>query len=286
MKYLILIFIPFLLIAQPIQNKHKSVISRLNVEAGGGGAYIPDIVYVDTSNTGSAGAQTLTFDHWGSIASGHTIFLFLFKELSAVDDQWGTGADTVNEAGWNFYTCKTITSGDAAPDISIGVFYKIATGSESGSFTVQAAESDEQCGFYVVMDSVNSSNVVNAIGDTTGVRGGENASEIVVDSTVTTANNCLAVGLVNVRGTGNFNETPDTLYASAGWSIESPYVPFGTYLVAANRISPYNAGGVIAIKDMVTAGTTGFLTLTYGFPEDTGNDGAIGFIIAIEGINP
>lgn len=52
MKYLILIFIPFLLIAQPIQNKHKSVISRMNVVGGEPPAGETGDIFADDFETG------------------------------------------------------------------------------------------------------------------------------------------------------------------------------------------------------------------------------------------
>jgi len=274
LKYLITFILLSSLGFAQIQQQHLSVIARKNVAVGGGGAGIPDIIYADSAFTISAGADTLGFDHWESIEANQFIMLVLFKEASASAGQWGTGADTVSEAGWTFVYSTVETS---AGDNAIGVFTKVATGSETGHFTVHAKEVDEASGWYFVLDSVNVADPINIIGDTTVIYGAANASSITLESATTDANNCLAFGLDGVRGLANFAYSDSISVSDSGWEF---------YKLAFNRISGFTAGGMIALKDMPTLGATGTVVMYSGYPADTGNDAYIGFIIAIEGINP
>ena len=236
-------------------------------------SYMPDIVYADTSFSAINGTatDTLGFDHWSSIEAGQLILVAVVNEGEATQN-FGTGADTVSEAGWTFAKCAFSGSADS----NIGLFYKIATGDETGHFTVHAGTTQEMMGWYLVLDSVDTTDPMNVIGDTTLAPQANNPSQITLESETTDADYCLAIGLVAINGTGNFYE-PDTMYASnSGWTY---------YDETTNRKSDFTSGGVIVLKDVPTAGATGTVTVYTGFPENVSQDGIIGFVVAIKGKN-
>lgn len=271
MKQIILfLLLSIIALPQGITDKHKSVIGRMNVEGGGATAYIPDIVYADSStNTSSDNIDTLGFNHWGSIQANHLILLVLINEGEA-NQQWGTGADTVSEAGWVFVK----DSGNAAVDTHIGLFYKVATGSESGHFTVHSSELREGCGFYLVLDSVDVTAPLNVVGDVTTEEGGLTSRQLVFSAATTTEDYCFALALMGVNSVSAYNF--DSLAVSnSGW---------GNADYTMNRINTGTSWGAYATKDVITSGSTGAVTIFYG-NDGTDFNRSVGFIVAIKGDN-
>ena len=221
------------------------------------GGAMPSIVYVDRIGDEVNDGDSLQFTHWASIASGQLIIIIHNNEGTA-DQQWGTGGDTVRQVGWTYIGESTGTNIGA----NIGAYYKVATGSETGNFASYCLTSSENAGWYIVLDNVDTSDPLNIMGTPIQTV----ATSVIIPEVTTDAANCLVFGLWAFDG----SDWGSITFSNSGWALED-----STYARVNNASTD---GCAYGLKEMVSAGLTGALTVT-----TIGDDGCAGFQFAIKG---
>jgi len=201
---------------------------------------VPTVVYSDAVSLPSADTgDTLTFSHWGSIQADDLIILLVSNE-DGDPVQW-TGSGNVSEAGYTFMYSDGTNGSD-----TIGAFYKVASGSESGDFTVTSVSATEYCGSYIVLRGVDTADPFNALGTPNTA----DTDVFDVDEIITDEDDCLVIVHSSLDGAdfGTF------VYSGTGWFYggESAQRP-------GNAFSPSMSWGT---KVMASADNTGVATIT------------------------
>ena len=233
-KTILLSLITFALYGQIMLNPNRA--NTLNPPAVGGGGALT-IVYSD-SVTCVDNCAAITFTHWGSIQADDLILLMLNCE----DGQpiYSQSSD-VSEAGYTF-----MYSGGLNGVLGIGGFSKVASGSESGTFTVTNQTTTETIGFYVVVRNANTTDPVDSIATVTTSTA---ATSIEVVGVQTANNNSLVICHGGYDG-GDYTN----LAYSAGWTLYSSH--------SAIPGNAFSNGGMWGYKYQVTAGATGNCTIS------------------------
>ncbi len=217
---------------------------------------VPTIAFIDSATTGSDDTL-ITFTHWGSIVEDQVIILIVFNEGDAIQ-QYAT--HPYREPTDFTYIDESPTG--VGMGINIGAFYKVATGSETGTFEVHVDQLGELCGWYIVLDNVDVTDVLNASSTPSWVTAD---STLVINELTTDEDNCLVFGVAALDGA---DETKWE-YTDTGWAFEDD---------TRNSVSPFSIAASFALKQMVAAGATVDVTVNTGV-----EDGLCGFQFAIKG---
>ena len=243
MKYIILTLIFTVSLFGQIQNHHLSVLKKRGTVAG---STYPSIVYTDTvsvdgfSGAGTAGAD-LTFTHWGSIQANDLILLLLTHE-DGIPAPWSSTSD-VSEAGYTFMYCNGNNGG-----VAVGGFYKVAAGTESGTFTVTASTAQEQVGAYIIVRGANTTDPIDSIGAFVLVDPAATGIDVVG---VATANNySLVIGHVMFNG----SDWASLAWGGTGWNL---------FTAVGQRTNNGNTASIQwGYKFQETAGASGTINVT------------------------
>jgi len=211
--------------------------------------------YTEQWNT--TGNTTLTFSKPSGVQVGELLLII------AVNDDTSATAFTDNKSGWNFIA----DFGNGTSDSHVGLFWRIADGTEGGTEQVTSAGSDEWGGWYVRISGVdtNEANTINAVGTQTTLRG----SSVTATAVTTDVDDCLALCFGSFDGGDGNNSAPFSV-SGTGWSYEDD---------GSSGTTGYSdTSGVWGKKSMTgTQGSTGDATIS----SDGTSDGMVGAQIAI-----
>ena len=197
------------------------------VGAGPGG--VPVVEGSQISGDAAASAS-LVLDAPAGITPDELLLLIAMNEDATATPQFSD-----NLAGWNFVA----DSGDTASDVHIGVFWRIADGTEGASVTITAESSDGWMGFYARISGADTAAPIHV----SNFASAGNSDPHNVPSITTTTDDCLAIyGLSFDGGDG----TP--------FSVGVPWTEQGDigYGAANGGIA-----GTWGTLDVATAGGTG-----------------------------
>ena len=205
------------------------IINPYRYAAGGGGGVV---VEAFSAATIAANANITATDP-GGIQANELLILLCSSEGNL--DPY-----TTTPAGW------TKLLGFGAGGTSIGVFYKIATGSE-GDVTVTISSSLGQIAWYLRISGVDTSTPISVAGTAAGQ--GNIGATAVIPEVTTTVDNCLAFYHLGFDGGDGY---PFSV-AGTGWTESD------------EQQSQTGAGGCSSCwgtKEQATAGLTGDATVT------------------------
>jgi len=212
---------------------------------------IPVIETIEKNQGGAGQSINLTCNKPAGVEIGDLLVLICANEDdSAVPQFWD------NKAGWEFID----ESGDFSSDAHIGVFYRIATGTEDASETVVAESADQWCMFYARISGVNPDNPINI----SNFASTFSESVHVIPSIITDVDNCLILYGLSFDGSDGF-----------------PFSVAGPFVEEDEVQNPQSQGFNSACwgsRDLATAGASGAASVTCSL-----SDGAAYFQI---GINP
>ena len=260
-KTILLSLIAFALYGQIMLNPNRA--NTLNPPAGGGGGGgIPTIVYTDSVSNGvpwgtATNIDTIQFTHWGSIQANDLIILLVSNEDGAADP-WTSGS-AVSEAGYTL-----MFTGGLNGLVGLGGFYKVATGSEAGTFIVTAVQSTEQIGYYIVLRGADASNPIDSIGARYDVTPAADTCDI--PQILTQAANCLVISVAGYDG-GDWSTVAVT--GTTGWTFWS---------AAQARANANEPGLMWGYKEQASIGETGICV----FDVDL-SDQWVGIIFSVKG---
>ena len=234
--------------------------NRTNTASGGGSGTMPTIAYIDTATT-AGDDTTITFNHWGSIADGHTIILIVFNEGDIIQQY--------NTQPWRRPTDFTYideSPGATSMGIDIGAFYKVAVAeTDTGTVSVDTDQNGELCGWYIVLADVDTGDVLNGSSTPSWDTGSD--STLVLNELTTDEANCLVFGIAAFDGADSGIKWD---WSNSGWAFEDN---------TANGVNnAFSIAASFALKQQVSAGATGDLTVNTGIV-----DGPCGFQFAIRG---
>jgi len=210
------------------------------------------VIELYTEQWDTSGSTSLVFSKPTEVQVGELLLI-----IAVNDDTSATAfTDAGKPSGWNFI----VDFGDTASDSHVGLFWKIADGTEGSSETVTSEGGDEWGGWYVRISGVDTSNPINAVGTATTAAG----SSITASAVTTDVDNCLALSFGAFDGGDGY---PFTV-SGTDWSKEDD----GQSGADGNS----DASGVWGKKSMGSAGST--LDASIGA---SASDGMVGAQIAI-----
>jgi hypothetical protein len=203
-------------------------------------------------NSSPDASTTLTCDKPTGVEADDLLVLIGYSEDNTAGPMF-----TDNKSGWTFVQ----NAGGSTPDCHIGLFWKIATGSEPSSESITQASSDQWGMHYIRISGVDTENVVEVTGSP--VTGGQNLSI----TGVTTANDDCLVLYCNVFDGGD----------------GTPFSPSGAGFTEKDEFSSgptgnYDVSGSFGWKNMTSQGDSGTVTVSANV-----SDGTAGFQIAFKG---
>lgn len=173
-----------------------------------------------------------------------------------INDDTSSGEVFNAKTGWT----KIVDVGDGTSDSHIGIFWRIADGTEGETEDFTQVGSDEWVAWWARISGINTSTPINIVG-TENIRSG---NSIIALSVMTTVDDCLALCFGAFDGGDGY---PFTV-TGTGWSKEDD---------GQSGTSGYSdASGVWGKKPMGPAGATGDATIGASL-----SDGIVGIQIAI-----
>lgn len=201
---------------------------------------------------GSTGpSATLTCNKPSGVATGDLLVLIPFNENASSTAQF-----TNNKSGWTFVkNCGNTTS-----DCHIGLFWRIADGTEGSSETVTATTAEAWGMWYLRISGVDASDVVEATGSSVIVG---SAASIAITGVTTVESDCLVLYFHSFDGGDGF-----------------PFSVAGTGFAEVDDYQTGTSGSVdvsasFGYRDMATPGASGTATVTA-----SSTDGFAGYQIA------
>jgi hypothetical protein len=214
------------------------------------GSFTPTVQGFQASNGGTATSTNLVLAAPTGITAGELLLLI-------VSDDYATTVSPHFNAvtGWT----KLGESGSTTPDAYIGVYWRIATGTE-GTVTVTSTTAAYWMGWYIRISGANTTAPINTQNFAISTAAGVNPH--VIPQITTTVDNCLAIyGMSFDGGDG------------APFSVTSPWTESAEQTNGA--ATTYNSG-CWGTKVQATAGATGTASVTCALI-----DGAAYFQLAI-----
>jgi hypothetical protein len=225
-------------------------------EAGG-----VDLALLDWTSVepGLVAGYTIDIDYPATINAGDLLLAIPATDYNYTDDESFSAPDG-SWTKWN-----TTFSGNSSGDSYATVFWKIATGSESGSDTFTFSKTDGGfycCGLMIRLEGSHQTTPFSA--HTFEYWSNGSASVHVLPSVDIADDNCLVFALIAGDGSDNLPYSVD-----GAWTLQDEI---------HSRDAGSGGGTALgfATKTQATAGETGTATFT---PSTT--DGAIGYIFAI-----
>ena len=219
----------------------------------------PDVPVIElyTEQSETTPTTTITLTKPSGVQVGELLLLI------CISDDTSATSFTDNKTGWNFIG----DFGDRTSDSHVGLFWKIADGTEGSSESVTQAGSDEWVAWYVRISGVdtNEADTINVVGTPTTTIG----SSVTAPSVNTDVDDCLALCFCAFDGGDGNNNAPFSV-SGTGWSMEDD---------GASGTTGYSdVCGCWGKKSMTdTQGATEVATIN----TDGTSDGIIGVQIAI-----
>jgi hypothetical protein len=222
----------------------------ISVDQWGLSNNVPVVEGFQASNGGGTTSTNLVLTAPSGITAGELLLLIV------CDDYANTATHFNAVTGWT----KLGESGSATPDAYIGVYWRIATGTEGSSQTVTSTAAAYWLGWYLRISGADTTAPINAqsfaISSATGV------NPHVIPQITTTVDKCLAIyGLSFDGGDG------------ALFSVASPWTESAEQ---TNGATTLRNSGCWGTKAQATAGATGTASVTCAQ-----TDGAAYFQLAI-----
>ena len=236
--------------------------------SGGGFPVVEDF----TTQFQIGGISSFTLSKPTGVVSGDLLLILLTTADTSTSAYDGTTynprlVSDGTDAG--FTLISTFADGNSAGFAS---YYKVADGLEESTIDVvsnNAGSLLDACGAYIRVSGTNTTTPK----DITGIKGGSVASSVDIPSITTTNNNALAIALLStdgddlkpftVDGNGIVGET-----GTNGWIYLT--------LLSTGTASSSQNGGIIAYKEMASAGATGVCNVAA-----SASDGLAGFQFSI-----
>ena len=191
---------------------------------------IPVIV---SSTTSIATANSLTLTIPSGVSNGDLLVILVGNDNGAAGEGF-----IDNTTGWT----QHYSYGDGTSDCYMGLYSKIADGTNEDSVTINSTDADDIFGWYLHVTGQNATSPIRVVG----------ASQISVSSSVTvdalttdTNTYSLAVSQMSYDGS---DATPFT-ESGTGWTL-------GDWLQSPDATSGNYASGAYSTKDISTASTT------------------------------
>lgn len=234
--------------------------------APSGGVPVIESYVADTS----VGNPTITLHKPSGIQSGDLLLIVVASENMTDDNMWDN--TTYKPSGFTWLATdfgggdRTGSNGNAC---HIGVFWRIATGSESDSITVTQSSSnaDDQVGYYMRISGVYTSSPFDVWDSPMDSTYWQEVDTIQIHSQTTSYDNELAL-VVCANDGGDYNLT----VSGTGWTAVAD-----TFSVDGE----YGIHLIIGKKDMTTAGATGMVTIDSTPPGADPPGSKVGFILTI-----
>jgi len=171
----------------------------------GGGGGVPQIrEYTEQWDTSPS--TTLTFDKPDNVEVGDLLLI-----LAVNDDTSGTAFDSGDSSNFTFVHDYGSTSSDA----HVGVFYRIADGTEADTEQITSAGNDEWGGWYIRITGANITDPIHQVGAEANGYGNSRTAAAVS----TTIENCLGITFTAFDGGDGNNVSPFGV-SGTGWNYE------------------------------------------------------------------
>jgi len=205
-----------------------------------------------SNNSGGSTVNYITLTKPSDVETNDLLILIVGSDDS-------NGGDWQDISGWT----KIINYANTNADASMGVYWRIATGSEDATINVyqNSGNNDEMFGWYIRIRGVNTSSPINIVGTPDYTTSGANHT---IDAVNTDVDNCLAFYVLSFDGGDGapFNES------DSGWSEEDE---------ETSGTGSTDACGCWGIKEMPIQGSTLNVVVA-----STASDGAVYVQFAIE----
>ena len=209
-------------------------------------------IYQTSTNNYAASTTTLTLTKPSAVKRGDMLYLLVGSDHSADE----TPQFTDNLTGWNL----EIAEGNKTARAWIGVFSRLADGTEGATESVVAADANNLLGLYIHVRNVEISDPTHVIGTVSS--NDANLTAQTATSLTTTINNCLVISFIHSQDS---SLSPMTT-ATSGWSM-------------IENVTGTTGAMSIATRELVTAGVSGDMVFTFNTP-NANRSKAIQFALA------
>lgn len=209
-------------------------------------------IYQTSTNNYAGATATLTLTKPSAVKRGDMLYLLVGNEWNGNEDLQFTD----NLTGWNLEASE----GNKQARSFIGVFSRLADGTEGATEDVVATDSSNMLGLYIHVRNVEPAAPVNVMGAVS--TDNTNLAAQTATTATTTVDNCLVIAFIH---SWSATLSPMTT-ATANWTM-------------IENATGTNGAVSIATRELSTAGTTGDMAFTFVVGQ-TNRSKAIQFAIA------
>jgi len=196
---------------------------------------VPVVEAFVASDSGGSAVTSLLMTAPSGITSGELLIIIIGNDDTGSADEF-----TTTPAGWT----KLDESGSTSADAHMGVFYKVASGSE-GNVTINAASSDEMMGWYMRLSGADVNTPIQASSFNAA---GDSNSHAVTGVTTTVDDTLVFYGLIFDGGTGDPFSVSGT-----GWTESDEH---------ASGTGSADVSGCFGTRSLASLGASGTATVS------------------------